>query len=199
MPPSGNTAYIAGYIDVYTRIHRLTAGAHVINATWFIRAVGNESMAWGNCTLHKPPAGSTGIFFSNCEQYSGVGVYGATQICDGSNATCISPTYSWGGAINESYKDNLRTCYPSGVCYNSTSSANLTNGNFSAATSATWSIHYGGFRASHSYWLHTIIEAFAYCGYTVTDAHLTPGVSGYAMINMATFGNGATLTSVVIT
>ena len=194
---SGSYGSVGGQFEIALSIH-IGPGKTSVQAAWTIKAVGAMSLTTSG-TCPSPASTSSGYSYVDCYLAAEVGVEADAWVVDLTNgSTFYSTTFFF--MYNDTYQQNYTYCY-SGTCYSYNYSYGTSPGGFSG-TFAYTSYSNGTYNAAHKYALLTYVDAFVYAS---LSNYAYPGASGpfptgtaSASINMATLGNGATLTSVTI-
>ena len=187
---SGSNGYASGEFEIAIPVHIATTGAHSVAPTWMFTIADSQKMSVGGvCPAVKISA--TGYGSSYCDASSEAYVSGYAYLVDTTNGTYFYSTSYWSGFFNYSSQYNDTYCYNFNCSYyNSSYGAPST---FSGSTSHTWWFN-GTMVKSHKYVLITYVyggaSAYLY-GY--------PKSSASAMVNLATLGNGAKLSSISVT
>ena len=187
-------------------------GNHAISTAFSLKVASSSAFAYGNCpkfNVHYPPALNQ-YEYAYCEVLTFLSVYVNVNVVDLNNASWYS-NYSYADAYTESYFENYTDCYNYGTptCYNFTGPHTYSNNysynaagftSFSWNGASSWSMWNNGTNMvkTHHYAviLSISISVEGVAEFYNTIGHWTASASG--VINMATLGNGAKVSSVTI-
>ena len=164
---------------------RVNSSAMYVNVTWTIHAAWTSFLS-GTCAL-------AGTWNSECVFGTSVSLTGIAELYDATNGT-----FTRGGTsfvpLNF-VEDVYDFCYHGNCSLNQSLGAR--HGSFNAT--ATWHIHASGLVPAHHYELLTTLLGSVGFSDAIPVYHATTsGVRGSGSLNLATLGNGATLTRITV-
>jgi hypothetical protein len=186
--PGMPSSYAGSYQSIYTQVPFVTlSGNHVIDAKWFLKAGGANTLKLGTCTMPTP----TNTTFSECYGSAAAYLNAYAYIYDATTGAYYASTNSWAGVSNGtsifSYCTGL-------TCANSTSGG---PGSFAFTGPIVWHFKATNLVQGDSYWLVTDWYGEEYANFGTYNAALGPS-HGSAWLNAGTFGNGFKLVSITI-
>ena len=191
---TGSNGGANGEFELAIPIKIATNGAHSVAATWSLSwASANVLTLGGVCPAPKLIHGNGSSY---CSAYSDAYIYGYNYLIDTTNGTYFGSSTYWGGASNYTSMYNDTYCYSFTCSYYNSSYG--TPGSSSGSISFTWWFN-GTMAKSHHYAVVAYIYGSAYASIYGYPNGGYPKSSASAMVNMATLGHGAKLTSITIT
>jgi hypothetical protein len=210
----GGSAYMSASLEILIPFKVATTGNHSVASSWAVKIASTHMSKYGGC-----PAKNVNYFQTlyhsqtgECYSSSYLDLYFDSYVIDLSNSSWYGTNYSYASGYNSSYFQNYTYCYNYGTpsCSNSTYSSNYSSAYSNNAPGWAAFVWNGG--TTFTAWTNSTAmnkaDKFALLVYvsvygsvnTVAENLLMPwpAVSA-ASVNMATLGNGATLSSVTIT
>jgi len=212
----GGNSYASGSptMEVAFPLKVASNGNHAIGTSITVKIAASSSFTYSstNCkfNVHYPPATGS-YYYAYCESGADISLYVSASVMDLNNASWHS-NYSYADAYNDSYFENYTDCYNyagTPTCYNFTGTNSYANAySYNAAgfstfawngvTSVSMWTNGTNMIKSHHYVLVLSVGVSASAFAEKANIIGAWSGSGVALVNMATLGNGAKVTSIVI-
>lgn len=185
--PFGNYAVASSFFIVYVHVpfRNKVVGVHDVVVNWTFNYSVLESLLPGRCVS------SNSSTSWNCYSTSYVSFASDAFLIDVTSNSYIQAN-AWAGAFNQTY--NQTTCTSTGGCSYSQSGGPA---NFAASRPIEWFVN-TTMNRTHDYWVRTDFFVTTVT-YEFSYYALASRGTGFAVLNVATLGNGIRLDSITVT